>query len=123
MLPVLVTVMVAVTGFPAGSTVLGECGIPLLVTDGAANEIEPVNGSLRCEPSTGSATSSTRVHRPCAGEPMEELHCRARGEAVVGGRLHVQRLAVRIDQEPFKPIVGVGKLDAEVQRRLARRAR
>src|ERR1700722_7272250 len=65
MLPVLVTVMVAVTGCPAGSTVLGEFGIPLLVTDGAVNE------TLRCEPSTGSATSSTRVHRPFAGEPWK----------------------------------------------------
>src|SRR5207344_1087583 len=48
MLPVLVTVMVAVTGWPAGSTVLAEFGIPLLLTDGAANEMDPVNGSLRC---------------------------------------------------------------------------
>ena len=71
MLPVLVTVMVAVTGWPAGSTVLGEFGIPLLVTDGAVKEMFPVKGSLRCEPSTGSATSSTRVHRPVAGEPWK----------------------------------------------------
>src|SRR6516164_2828597 len=67
LLPVLVTVMVAVTGCPAGSTVLGEFGIPLLLTDGAANPIEPVNGSLRCAPSPGPATFSTRVHRPGAG--------------------------------------------------------
>src|SRR5262249_41623052 len=66
-LPVLVIVIVAVTGCPAGSTVLGEFGIPLLPTEGAANEIEPVNGSLRCAPSPGPATSRTRVHRPFAG--------------------------------------------------------
>src|SRR6516165_12660385 len=65
--PVLVTEMVAVTGCPAGSTVLGEFGIPLLLTDGAANEIEPVNGSLRCAPSPGQATFSTSVHRPGCG--------------------------------------------------------
>src|SRR5450755_5143637 len=41
MLPVLATVMVAVTGTPAGSTVLGEFGIPLLVTVGAVNETAP----------------------------------------------------------------------------------
>src|SRR5580700_3673279 len=52
---------------------------------------------------------------------MEELHRLPGGEAVVGRRLRVQRLAVGIDQEPFKPVVGVAKLDAEAQRRLARR--
>src|SRR5690348_8679594 len=68
LLPVLVTVMVAVTGCPAGSTVLGEFGIPLLLTDGAPNEIEPLYGSLRCAPSPGPLTFSISVHRPGAGE-------------------------------------------------------
>src|SRR5215469_9407230 len=67
MLPVLVIVMVVVTGCPAGSTVLGEFGMPLLLTAGAANETDPVNGSLRCAPSPGPATFSTNVHRPGRG--------------------------------------------------------
>src|SRR5262252_2192805 len=71
LLPELVMVMVAVTGWPAGSTVLGEFGTPLLLTDGAANEIEPVNGSLRCAPSPGPDTLRTRVHRPGAGVPRK----------------------------------------------------
>ena len=53
MLPVLVTAMVAVTGCPAGSTVLASSVSRWLVTAGGANLIAPVNGSLRCEPSTG----------------------------------------------------------------------
>lgn len=71
MLPVLVTLMVAVTGWSAGSTVPAEFGIPVAVTDGAVNESAPVNGSVRRAPLTGSATSSTRVHRPEAGEPWK----------------------------------------------------
>jgi hypothetical protein len=71
MLPVLVTVMVAVTGWPAFSAVLGESGRPLLVICGAANEIAPVNGSLRCDPSTGPKTSSVKVHKPAAGLPRK----------------------------------------------------
>ena len=59
------------TGWPAGSTVLAEFGIPVAVTDGAVNEIAPVNGSVRRAPLTGSATTSTRVHRPGAGEPWK----------------------------------------------------
>ncbi len=71
MLPVFVTLMVAVTGFPAGSTVLGEFGMPLLDIGGPANEIAPLNGSLRCVPSTGPLTRSVRVHRPRAGVPRK----------------------------------------------------
>src|SRR5215831_14333238 len=52
---------------------------------------------------------------------MEELHRWSGSEAVIGGRLRLQRLAVGIDQESFKPVAGMGKLDAEAQRRLARR--
>src|SRR5262252_454985 len=71
MLPVLVAVMVAVTGFPAGSTVLDEFGIPLLLTGGAAKETVPVNGALRCAPLLKPTTNITRVHRPFAGEPWK----------------------------------------------------
>jgi hypothetical protein len=51
--------------------VLAEFGTPLLLTDGAVNEIAPVNGSLRCVPSMGSLTFSIRVHRPAAGVPRK----------------------------------------------------
>src|SRR5262249_41455418 len=67
MLPVFVMVMVAVTGFPGASTVPAEFGMPLVLTDGAANETDPVNGSLSRAPSPGPASSSTRGHRPGAG--------------------------------------------------------
>src|SRR5436305_11855839 len=71
MLPVFFTVMVAVTGCAAGSTVLDEFGLPLLPTDGAVNETFPVNGALRFAPLLKPTTSRTRVHRPFAGEPWK----------------------------------------------------
>ncbi len=45
----------------------GEFGSPLLVTAGGVNEIVPVNGSLRCAPSTGAKVTSDTVHRPGCG--------------------------------------------------------
>ncbi len=90
MLPVLVTVIVAVAGWPAGSTVPGEFGSPLLVTAGGVNEIVPVNGSLRCAPSTGAEITTDTVHRPGAGVRWKNCMVRARADRVVGGRLQVE---------------------------------
>src|SRR5260370_41467497 len=71
MLPVLVTVMVALTGWPAGSTVPGEFGSPLLVTAGGVNEIVPVNGVLRADPSFGPTVTNDTAHRPGTGAPWK----------------------------------------------------
>src|SRR5581483_1556147 len=67
MLPLFVTEIVAVTGWPAFSAVNGEFGSPLAVTAGALNETVPVNGSLRCAPSIAPVVTNDTVHRPGTG--------------------------------------------------------
>src|SRR5215469_2234578 len=73
--PVFVTWRVAVTGWPAGSTVLAECGTPPAVTCGAVNVMEPVYGSWKRVPSMLRDRRMTSVHRPFSGTRSKNCIC------------------------------------------------
>ena len=89
------------------------------------NETAPLNGSLRCVPSTGPLTRSVTVHRPRAGVRRKNCIVWPKFDSVgcvdnaVG--LLVDGLAIRIDEVSGELVARICQTDAQAQRWLSAR--